>query len=111
MKYDINKLTASEREKLANIMKMYAAGVPTIEPEVSDLEEQIDFIRRYGSRKSAFYSDKWYHENTKRTKAMYFKVRNNYVKNKRISIKKYENAKESLKKLLVKMQVEELQEV
>lgn len=106
-KYDINLLTKEEKEKMERIVKMMKIGMPEFIKETSNLDEQILFIRKHGQNKMAFYSEEWYRENTKRTKAIYFKVRETYVKNYRITEKKFNNAKKSLQNLITKSIVPE----
>ena len=89
---NLDMLTMQEKAKLGRILKMVQENEARVmEVETNVLEEQIKFIRRYGERKLTFYSNNWYMANEKRTKALYFKTRNEYVKNFRFQQKKVKN--------------------
>lgn len=101
MSYKLDNLTQEDKEKLARILSMIQSHESNVfEEEVTDLDERIAFIRRHGKNKAAFYSEAWYHANPKRTAAIYYKVREGYVREYRFSNVKIKRAKESMKRML-----------
>ena len=101
MAYKLDNLTQEDKAKLARILSMIQAHESNVfEEEVTDLDERIAFIRRHGKNKAAFYSKAWYHANPKRTAAIYYKVRESYVHEYRLSNLKIKRAKESMKRML-----------
>lgn len=99
---NLDLLTAEEKQKLFNISQMIKRGRPDFVEETQDVEEQIKFIRKHGATNYRFYTNEWYKANDKRRKAIYYRVRKEYVKNYRIQGKIMNDAIESAKNLLVK---------
>lgn len=99
----MNNLTEKDKRKLTTIAKMLQKGLPDFIKETDNFDEQIRFIRLYGGGKAMFYSQEWYESNEARTKAIYYRTRNQYVKNYRIQEKIMKNAVESAKKILSKV--------
>lgn len=105
-KFNINNLTVEEKQKMVNIIQMLKSRKEFV-VETSVLTEQIAFIRHFGEGKMRFYSEEFYTSNPRRTKAIYFKVREGYVKKYRFDQKKYERAEASLTNLLNKARIQQ----
>lgn len=103
-KYDLNQLTQEEREKLVTIVSMLKSNRP-LEAPTEVLAEQIDFIRRHGENKLPFYSQNFYENNEKRTRAIYFATRKEYVRRFNIHQKKIKNATTTFTRLMQKAEV------
>lgn len=103
-KFNMDKLTADEKQKMVNILKMLKSRKDFV-PETAVLSEQIAFIRHFGEGKMRFYSEEFYTADPRRTKAIYFKVREGYVKKYRFDQKKFARAEASLVNLLDKARV------
>ena len=100
-------LTQEEQQKLATIAGMLKRGQAKFEEETMDADAQIKFIRKYGDTNYRFYTNKWYMANDKRRKAIYYRVRKEYVRKYRLQTKIMDDAAESAKRLLAKAVVEQ----
>lgn len=77
---NLNNLTVEELRKLNKIADILSEEKEPMIQETFDIFEMINFIRYYYStKKYKFYPDTWYLSNLKRTRAIYYKAREEYV--------------------------------
>lgn len=101
LQFDWTRLTEEERQKLGRIQRMLESRKP-FEAETQDIGEQIAFIRRHATGQNRYYTNQYLMNNPRRTKSIYYTVREEYVRKYRIDKKKDERATASLQKMLMK---------